>query len=1274
MYGYGCSYYDYINDFITTGGLTNISHLATGCASGSVGYSDYTYLSASQVPSGTVNFEITTFSPVAGVKIWIDFNDDGDFDDAGELVYNSGLFYDGITTGSFVVPAWAPAGPHRMRVRLAHALDGFTPCDYAVSGEIHDYTFIVACGDSATEVTASASDACIGDSLYLYASSTAAGMTYSWTGPAGFTSSEQNPVLYPATAGMSGVYRVIATDSTYGCKDTAFVTVNIHPKPTAIVGFADGIDSTCLGNNIVISATGVSGGVGPFTYSWSENPSGVPVVGTSSTISYTTTTPGPDTLYLTITNEHGCSTTYPAYFYVDTNVYIDFADSACYRNLFLEPYWYEGLPVMGWGEDVTTLSITNPYTGCTKYVTISLFPIHPDTVYINDTICESDIPYVWDGGTVSSSGSYVYTLTGSNGCDSHTILNLFVNPPKWDTVVLTVCETELPFVWNDIEITSGGEAVAIVNATDTWGCDSNSVLSVVVLPSFDTTINASICFGGEYLFVDTLIQDAGYYTRVLTTTNGCDSVVHLNLSIDPIDTINIDTILCAGQSFDFFGMVLSDIGSHTLSYIDTSEECHQLWLLYLTINDTIRSYDTVSICSGGSLVWGGITLTDAGYYSFYGVNASGCDTVHYLTLTVEPLVSDTTEATICSGASYAFHGSEFNTGGTHTVLATDGECDTLFVLNLSVNDTIRSYDTVSICSGSFYTWGGVDYGVAGTYAIYGSTSEGCDTVHYLTIVVEPPYTISFDMEVCAGGSVLFGGTYYSESGTYFFTDTTGMCDTVYIMSLVVADTLRDTLDVSICSGGAFVYDGTALESAGYYTFYYTTVSGCDSILVIHIDTEPVYQDTIFAQICGNETYNFYGAGLTSTGTYTYLDESGDCDTLRVLNLEVIPTLASEFTLTICSNELPTTILGIEIPYGTPSTYNYAEVTFTAASGCDSIVSLHLEVRDTNRVDIDTMVCYGTVFEFGSNVISEEGVYTLTLTNMLGCDSVVALHVQYSPKPISEDTLIQECGLVVYNGIEYFERTQFVDTIHNFMGCDSVWRFVYIDVLYEPKDTIFAEICQGESYHFNGVDYYNPTVVSATYPYHNGCDSTVILVLTVHPLPNTQLAYITPEPEPDVLCVFDSVQLFGTGAHNYLYFNEFNEFLGSGEAVNVRLNRLNNAYYVVGFSQYGCVDTGHAYIEVGNCCEVLMPNAFSPNNDGINDYFGPVTFGNPLEYRFIITNRYGEILFESFNIDHRWDGTTRNGKPVDAGIYFYQVTGKCYDGSPIYFKGDVTLIR
>lgn len=94
----------------------------------------------------------------------------------------------------------------------------------------------------------------------------------------------------------------------------------------------------------------------------------------------------------------------------------------------------------------------------------------------------------------------------------------------------------------------------------------------------------------------------------------------------------------------------------------------------------------------------------------------------------------------------------------------------------------------------------------------------------------------------------------------------------------------------------------------------------------------------------------------------------------------------------------------------------------------------------------------------------------------------------------------------------------------------------------------------------------------------------------------------------------------------------------------------------------------------NCGEgnIFIPNAFSPNGDGINDQFC-VTGENIVSYHLMIFTRWGEMVFETHSLDQCWDGRHRENW-CQPGVYVYSCIIECEAGIEARFKGDITLIR
>jgi gliding motility-associated-like protein len=108
-----------------------------------------------------------------------------------------------------------------------------------------------------------------------------------------------------------------------------------------------------------------------------------------------------------------------------------------------------------------------------------------------------------------------------------------------------------------------------------------------------------------------------------------------------------------------------------------------------------------------------------------------------------------------------------------------------------------------------------------------------------------------------------------------------------------------------------------------------------------------------------------------------------------------------------------------------------------------------------------------------------------------------------------------------------------------------------------------------------------------------------------------------------------------------------------------VNAQNKSSYSIEKENYRVVAVKHdskRTESISNTAELLnpstsyFPNAFTPDQDGSNDKFGAVGI-NVEKYELKIFNRWGELLFESNNITHKWDGT-HNGTAVAVGVYVY----------------------
>lgn len=183
----------------------------------------------------------------------------------------------------------------------------------------------------------------------------------------------------------------------------------------------------------------------------------------------------------------------------------------------------------------------------------------------------------------------------------------------------------------------------------------------------------------------------------------------------------------------------------------------------------------------------------------------------------------------------------------------------------------------------------------------------------------------------------------------------------------------------------------------------------------------------------------------------------------------------------------------------------------------------------------------------------------------------------------------------------------------------------------------------------------------------GCSDTLDASINVRPLPQTHIL------NNDTTIYFgQSIQLFAQGADSYIWSPPGG--LNNHKVYNPVASPVKTTwYYVTGYASEGCPLTDSVLVKVIVNENAFIPNAFSPNGDGINDVFriGNLTFQRILS--FSVFNRYGEEVYKAGINQNGWDGTYK-GVMQPLGTYFYLISLELPDGKVKQYKGDVTLIR
>ncbi|MCO6485518.1 MAG: gliding motility-associated C-terminal domain-containing protein, partial [Saprospiraceae bacterium] len=311
----------------------------------------------------------------------------------------------------------------------------------------------------------------------------------------------------------------------------------------------------------------------------------------------------------------------------------------------------------------------------------------------------------------------------------------------------------------------------------------------------------------------------------------------------------------------------------------------------------------------------------------------------------------------CEGGGYDFGGVTLTESGIYVdTLASAGGCDSIVTLELTVQGYLDSTITVAICEGGGYDFGGVTLTESGIYVDTLASAGGCDSIVTLELAVLESINVMIEAVICQGDNYIFGGEIYGESGEY--TDTlfaANGCDSIVVLQLTVLETVTDTVWAEICQGQFYDFGGWQLDEAGIYSDTLTSQGGCDSIIHLVLDIVPAAQDSLEIAICQGEQYVLNGVPYTQPGIYTdTISTMNGCDSIITLLLSVNEVTIDTMLASICAGD---TLMYNGMAYTESGAYTDTTQT---ANGCDSIMVILLEVFDPWTIEIlgDTIFCEG----------------------------------------------------------------------------------------------------------------------------------------------------------------------------------------------------------------------------------------------------------------------------------------------------------------------------
>ena len=389
--------------------------------------------------------------------------------------------------------------------------------------------------------------------------------------------------------------------------------------------------------------------------------------------------------------------------------------------------------------------------------------------------------------------------------------------------------------------------------------------------------NITICQNAlPYTWNSQSLTAAGTYTAVLQNINGCDSIVTLNLTVNPKTSSTQSLTICRTALPYFWNMYLLNASGVYTVLLKNSNGCDSTATLHLTVNPTITSTQDVTICQNAlPYIWNNQSLTAAGTYSVVLQSINGCDSTVTLNLTVNPNVSSTQNITICQNAlPYSWNNQSLTAAGTYTVVLQNiNGCDSTVTLNLTVNPNVSSTQNITICQNALpYSWNNQSLTAAGTYTAVLQNINGCDSTVTLNLTVNPNVSSTQNITICQNAlPYSWNSQSLTAAGTYTAVlQNINGCDSTVTLNLTVNPNVSSTQNITICQNALpYSWNNQSLTAAGTYTAVLQNINGCDSTVTLNLTVNPNVSSTQSITICQNALpYSWNSQSLTAAGTYT----------------------------------------------------------------------------------------------------------------------------------------------------------------------------------------------------------------------------------------------------------------------------------------------------------------------------------------------------------------------------------------------------------------------
>ncbi len=542
--------------------------------------------------------------------------------------------------------------------------------------------------------------------------------------------------------------------------------------------------------------------------------------------------------------------------------------------------------------------------GCdsTHSIIVNLLPAPIPTNEIRQ-ICPGDSTLVF-GNFVKTAGVFTQNFANTNGCDSiHSVTVSLFSAPIPTSEIRQICPGDSTLIFGNFVKTAG---VFAQNFANTNGCDSTHSVTVSLLPApIPTSEIRQICPGDSTLVFGNFVKTAGVFAQNFTNTNGCDSTHSITVSLfsAPIPTIEIRQI-CPGDSTLVFGNFVKTAGVFAQNFPNTNgcDSTHSVTVsLY---SAPIPTSEIRQICPGDSTLVFGDFVKTAGVFAQNFANANGCDSTHSVTVNLLPAPIPSNETRqICPGDSTLVFGSFVKTAGVFTQSFPNATgCDSLHNVTVSLFSAPNpTSETRQICPGDSTLVFGNFVKTAGIFAQNFVNTNGCDSTHSITVsLFQVPIPTSEIRQICPGDSTLIFGNFVKTAGIFAqnFANING-CDSTHSITVSIFQSPVPTNETrQICTGDSTLVFGNFVNTPGIFAQSFANANGCDSLHMIEVLEVSMYTQADSVTLCPGDSVLVFGNWIRQSIVIQEIVPGFlGCDTLWSIAVQAIvaPTITLQIT-------------------------------------------------------------------------------------------------------------------------------------------------------------------------------------------------------------------------------------------------------------------------------------------------------------------------------------------------------------------------------------------